>query len=552
MDVSRRGFLKGAALAGGAAAMVGLAGCGPQSSATAKEGDTKSETNSGKHPWEYVPEPIEDISEEKDYDVVIVGAGIAGISAAEAAARNGAKTVVIERSSQVNARGVDVGNIGSRVQKEAGIEIDPKEATRLLCQWSQQVVNRNLIYTWASRSGEVFDHLEDLAKARGYRMIQADGSSGTAKLGWDELPERWRVFPTAASFVGEDGVSDNTNLGKILESAATDEGAELVFDVRAEQLVGDAESGITGVIVTAKDGTHVQYNASKGVILATGDIGSNEEMLAEFSPISLRSDVNAYMPEGCNTGDGILMGVWAGAAMSRSEAAPMIHQFAFSNYDFPLTSFYMSWLSVDRRGVRYGADMPFEPYLTNARMCTPGNVAWSIFDSDYRDYVKLQMPDTYEGHLDWTDHVFDEFVGGDFLVKADTLDELAEKLGIPGESFAKTVDEYNALYNAGEDVDFGVPAQFLTQVKTPPFYASPNLCSRLVVPFGLHVNDDSQVCTEKDEPIDGLFAVGNVQGDFFAYTYPVHCPGVSHGRCVTFGQLVGEALAKGTVITQTA
>ena len=73
-----------------------------------------------------------------------------------------------------------------------------------------------------------------------------------------------------------------------------------------------------------------------------------------------------------------------------------------------------------------------------------------------------------------------------------------------------------------------------------------------MVPFGLHVNDDSQVCTEADEPIAGLYAIGNMQGDFFAFSYPVHCPGVSHGRCVTFGQLVGEALAQGKTITQTA
>lgn len=95
-----------------------------------------------------------------------------------------------------------------------------------------------------------------------------------------------------------------------------------------------------------------------------------------------------------------------------------------------------------------------------------------------------------------------------------------------------------------------MPAQFLSEIKTAPFYATPVVCSVLTIPFGLHVNDDSQVCTEEDEPIDGLFAVGNVQGDFFGLNYPVHCPGVSNGRCLTFGQLVGEALATDTVITK--
>ena len=97
-----------------------------------------------------------------------------------------------------------------------------------------------------------------------------------------------------------------------------------------------------------------------------------------------------------------------------------------------------------------------------------------------------------------------------------------------------------------------MPAQWLAPVKTAPFYATKNVCSTLTIPFGLHVNADSQVLTEEDEPIDGLFAIGNVQGDFFGNDYPVHCPGVSHGRCVTFGQLVGEALAKDTVISKTA
>ena len=63
------------------------------------------------------------------------------------------------------------------------------------------------------------------------------------------------------------------------------------------------------------------------------------------------------------------------------------------------------------------------------------------------------------------------------------------------------------------------------------------------------MDNNSQVCTEEDEPIDGLFAIDNVQGDFFGKDYPVHCPGISHSRCLVFGQLVGEALAKDTVLT---
>ena len=97
-------------------------------------------------------------------------------------------------------------------------------------------------------------------------------------------------------------------LGELVYNSAVDNGAEFAFEARAEQLVGDAASGITGVVATTKDGKHVQYNAKKGVILATGDIGGNQEMVDAFCPISNRSDSNCYAPAGFNNGDGLLMG----------------------------------------------------------------------------------------------------------------------------------------------------------------------------------------------------------------------------------------------------
>ena len=100
----------------------------------------------------------------------------------------------------------------------------------------------------------------------------------------------------------------------------------------------------------------------------------------------------------------------------------------------------------------------------------------------------------------------------------------------------------------GDDPDFGVPARFLSSVAEGPFYAGKVSAWLLNVPYGVHVNHNSQVLTEKDEPIPGLFAVGNMQGDFFANSYPVTCPGANHGRSVTFGTLVGAALARGETI----
>jgi succinate dehydrogenase/fumarate reductase flavoprotein subunit len=561
-DLDRRSFLKGALATGAAtAAAAMLPACTP-AGPSGSSGQTNTSSNKsgsiGKHTWEVSPEPITDIAETKDFDIVIVGAGISGLGAAEAAARNGAKVAVIERTSQFQMRGVDVGHIGSKYHQSKGFDLDPRTAAKYIHLWSHQTTNYNLIYTWASRSGKVFDYIEELVAKDGVYMVPA--LSGTAKYGWDKLEERWRIYPDAVSFVkGDetgstrpDGKSTNWTLGECLNKSALENGAEFFYDTHAEQLVGDATSGVTGVIAQDVDGNYTQFNASKGIILATGDIGGNQEMIDAFAPITNRSDANVYTPAGGNTGDAILMGCWVGAAISKSPAAPMVHQFTMESRTHNLTSFIMSWLAVNRNGERFGSELPFEPYLTNARMNTPGNVAWSVFDSDYATYVKRQWPIKYERWLADADQKIEDSLKKGNLFKADTLDDLAKQIGVPENKLKASVERYNSMYSKGEDTDYSVPAEFLSEIKTPPFFAAPSVCSTLTIPYGLHVNDDSQVCTKEDAPIEGLFAVGNAQGDFFGLDYPVHCPGISHGRALTFGQLVGEALAKDTVITKTA
>ena len=547
MELTRRNFVAASAAAAGAAACVAAA---PRISSAEEAAEIAEQI--GKHTWEVKPSPITDIAETKDYDVVIVGAGLAGLSAAEAASRCGASVAVLERTDQFQMRGVDVGHLGSKWHQENSdpeAVPTPQMASKLLHLWSHQTTNYNLINTWATKSGHVFDHIEEVCAERGVSMVHA--LSGTAKYGWYTLPERWRIYEDAVSFVRGDEVGTarpdgrecNYNLGEVLYNASVDNGAEFVFNTHAEQLVGDAASGITGVIATAEDGSHIQFNAAKGVILATGDICGNQEMIDAFAPICNRPDANIYTPAGGNTGDAILMTCWAGGTYSKSPAAPMVHQFTLSSYSFNLTSFIMSWLAVNENGERYGAELPFEPYLTNARMNTPHNRAWSIFDADYATYVQQQWPTKYEAWLDGIEEEMEKRIESGELFKADTLEDLADQLGIPADKFAATVERYNSMYDAGEDSDFDVPAQFLSKIQTAPFYATPLVCSVLTIPFGIHVNDDSQACTADDEPIAGLYAVGNAQGDFFGVDYPVHCPGISHGRCVTFGQIVGEAVA---------
>lgn len=559
MELNRRDFLKGAVVSAAAAGMAGLAGCAPAAQNAAPEkdgplgetGSAPATETAGKHTWEIAPAPITDIAEEKTYDIVIVGAGPSGCAAAEAASAAGATVALIEQAAGFTAHGADNGAINTQVHKDEGIVIDPEVATRILFNFSQGTVNRELVHTWATRSGEVFDHFSELCAARDIPSILA--ISDTSKTDWDNLDDQFKEFRSGITFgrADEGVVIDPDNftfieshiVGTLLEEAQAN-GAEAFFNTHAEQLVKDGDA-VVGVIATAEDGTHVQYHASKGVILATGDISGNEEMLECWAPIALRADVCQYFPENGNLGEGILMGMWAGAAPSRSAAAPMVHPISPT---LPLTAIGMSWLAVNSLGQRYSCEVPYEPFVTNARMNQPGNVGFSIFDGDYERKVRAQEPNTADSLLAGVEERLAAGIEAGEMWSADTLDELAGHIGVPADALKETVARYNEMCASGVDVDFGVPERFLASVETPPFYAQPIAAVTLTVPFGLHVDKNSQVCTADDTPIPGLFAVGNVQGDFFGFSYPVTCPGISHGRALTFGNLVGGALAKGELI----
>lgn len=227
----------------------------------------------------------------------------------------------------------------------------------------------------------------------------------------------------------------------------------------------------------------------------------------------------------------------------------MIHQFTIATRAYNMTAFFVTMLAVNSDGERFMNEMPFEPYITDARMNSRGNVAWSVFDADYPTYLQSQFPDSYQDMLETIPDELQERIDDGEVFRADTLEELAGMIGVPADALARTAEKYNEMYEQGADTQFGVVPRMLCQVKTAPFYAVPIHASCLAMPFGLYVNEDSQVCTD-DEPIAGLFAAGNCQGDFFAFNYPVHCPGCSTGRSLVFGQLIGEALAKGQTITQ--
>lgn len=553
--VERRGFIKGALGIGAAAGMMAIAGCSSSPSESGTQGASAPEpSQSGAHTWEVAPAPIDEaeILETVEADVVIVGAGVAGMSAFMYAAEAGASAVLIEKLDGYNGRGLDFAAVGTKVQKAAGVEIDKGRLVNDLMKASGYKANGSLIKLWADRSGEVFDRLIDMTEADGGSVVLGMGSSASA----DAEDFATRTYPTDHMFGGL--VQGTMDLLGRMERAGLEAGGQTFYSTKAEQLIKDESGRISGV-VASKDGGYVRFNASKGVILATGDYGNNPEMVEAWCPLIKRAEGNVYPAAEANTGDGINMAMWAGATIQSGSHAAMVHPI-FGGGALSTASY----LKVNGDGLRFCNESTTLPGISNMYMTTPNGQVWTIFDADFESQMPKMSPlsnynnDTAgpltkmfsEGTADPTNppahsEVVAACLQDGSTVQGDTIQDLAAAMGVLAENLAATVERYNELVDLGADEDFGKDAADLQPIKAAPFYASRLTAKVLVVASGLNVDSQMRVLNEEDQPLEGLYAVGNVMGNFFANDYPICAPGLSHGRCLTLGALIGQSVATG-------
>ena len=324
-----------------------------------------------------------------------------------------------------------------------------------------------------------------------------------------------------------------------------------MFDSPAVQLVKEGEK-VTGCICETSEG-YVQYNASKGVVLCTGDIGGNLEMCKAYAPICVEygQPRSQYTPVGVNTGDGHKMGMWAGAQLQDLPFPTMMHPQAFCWFHGP-------FLFVNDNGERFMCEDTWVQGKSLAINRQPNGEAWSIFDANWETDLVDGLP--YGGGMFWDSFrpygsdlslapeyfktQIPTYIESGMAYQADTLDELAEKIGCDAETFKATVERYNGMCEAGEDTDYYKKPVFLTPVKEGPFYALKVGPALLAVTGGLKTNVDFQCLDAEGKPIEGLYALGNCQGDITAVDYPINVAGNSHGRCITYGYLLGRDLAK--------
>jgi fumarate reductase flavoprotein subunit len=599
-NFSRREFIKNAAIGSASLGVMTVIGCGSTEKEACEEkepvtpGDGGIPDSGAPQPTSGVPDSLtpaefqdstvvlDSISEfvgEVTADIVVIGAGAAGVVAAITAAEAGSSVVVLQKQGIV----VSQGNVGS------GLVLEQSDAEGLLrfIQHTNSLNNwradAELLKAYVMNSGEAVKWVYDRARLTG-TTAQAPNDKGmfvyldtSADFTGEWSDGRFCRYDYGtfkahlyAPWMGPKPNNVGTFLGYMLDEAIAQftGRVKVYFNTPGVQLIKSG-GGVVGAVGKLSNGTYVKFNANKAVILATGDYQNNPSMVKRWCP-----DVEDFDKKQLGkTGDGHLMAICAGAQMERLGHTKMLHDFdAGLMYEEP-------FLSVNMKGQRFCNEFVGFVYMNdvmqqqdifkggkNYDRPEKGSKGWycQIYDNDYMNHTGFgaltpaTVMEKYMPEISDDDYaashggqkrtgVFPNLID---TYRADTLDQLADKLGIEDKSaFLATIQRYNELCQKGLDEDFGKDAKWMNPIQTAPFYGIRRHLRVSALCSGLFTNANGQALDSSKAPIAGLYCVGNLGGPFYGGSdYPFHATGLSLGHCYTFGRIAGKhasALAGG-------
>ena len=510
---------------------------------------------------------------EIDCDVIICGGGLAGVAALRTCVEEGAKTVLFEKCKAVQGRSGAFGAIGFRNKNRFGRGIADMRR-KIAADIIKEGGNRGdykIVRYWAEHSADDLEwYIEPLGGL--YIMdrttdVPPEGVTYWLQSNRDPMPEH--LDPDADYYPSYPGVwqfrpgGHMPVLKKNFEVAMASGLAEAWFNTPVKKLV--KENGrIIGVVAQNDDGTVIFARASKGVILATGGYTGDEAMMNYYAP-QAKCNMRIYgsrdsFGKQADTGDGHRMGVWAGGVLEDAPHAIVSHNMGGA---LGISAF----LQLDAYGRRFMNEDVGGMQMEYKVERLPHQFSWQFFDSTWPDcmpYCSLihgsvcccyDKQDQRDGKVNPTLNKMDGYtsledvekeVAAGRLLKADTIEELVEKTGLPKEAALASIARYNELCVKGDDEDFGKVATRMFPVRTGPFYACKITPAPLLATVsGLMSDCEAHVLDKDGLPIPGLYAAGNVQGNRFGGEDPSMFPGTSHGMALTFGRVAGRNAVKG-------
>ncbi|WP_417143725.1 FAD-dependent oxidoreductase [Raoultibacter massiliensis] len=525
--VTRRTFLAGAGVGALGIAAAGMFGCSPQSDAPQQQASAAEEpkqTSAGATTVE--------MTETVEADVVVIGTGVSGLTAAISAAESGAKVTVLEKLDglkKIYAHSITA--IGTSFQKELGEDWTPEE---LVAFWNQYPDSDSFMDTEAQlfaaqHSAESIEWLIE----HGVDIV------GVTVPPTNPFQVPARTFVTSAD---RDGVKAYL---EPLKAKAEELGVEFRFSTEATKIVTDDSGAVTGV-ETVSGNTGTLFNL-KSLIVAAGGFGGSPDMLRLYAP---------HTPN-CSTFDGESQGFALSQAktVSADVVAPGGTMAYFVNVDGGYGDNPGQGMFVNREGKRWVNENLY--FLDRAGIAYKQGITeyWALYDSTLYEQVAAG---TGEKALE-----------AGSIVKADTIEELAKKMNVNVAALKKTVEDYNGYCEAGEDPDFGKPAvrmgrvfdpedtkeydldlverefTLLNPLATAPFYAIDMTVQTTALSGttgGMRTNTDGEVIDVEGKVIPNLYAVGeSANGHLIGYFYPQS--GTSLCMCFCFGRYAGAAAA---------
>ena len=526
------------------------------------------------------------VAKTVDVDVAVVGCGIAGVAACRSVAEDGGLVAAFEKADGPQCRSGEYAVINGKVQAKWGRDTWTREQIDDIIDShmveSTYRCKRSIMSKWAHNIGDAFDWWveanPDLYYAETTRSAIPDESADNFIIPifyplpehYDWKQERFPCYPTSVEFKPDQHVTVEANMQKAIDTG----NVQTFYGCFVEKLIMDNGRCVGLYARDAATGEYIKCNASKGVILSTGDYSQNTKMLKHFCPEVIENNIQCLFTnvdvEGnfTNQGDGIQLGMWAGAQVQQSHA-PMIHHMG-GGADLAGVGVMgnAGFLNLDLNGKRFmNEDLPGQQ-LENQIELQKNRESWQIFDSNWPEQVPY-MPAAHGGACYYEDYASEDegpknnttyrnykspyqleaAVADGRAVKADTLEELVAKI-YPDDTAAQqtaldSIQRYNELAKAGYDEDFHKPASRMWAVENGPFYADKFTTALLLVCIGgLESDEDCHTFDADRNVIPGLYVAGNIQGNRFATEYPIGLKGVSHSMAMYYGYVAGKNALK--------
>jgi fumarate reductase flavoprotein subunit len=470
------------------------------------------------------------------WDVVVVGAGTAGMPAAVFAAQRGARVLVIEHASEIGgALHLSAGQMsgaGTKLQAAKGIDDTADQHYEDVMRISNNTADPALVRLAVDHGGKTIDWLLD----NGLEIHPEHPVRGLTHEPYSKDRYYW----------GPDGGrSVLRTLSRVFVAELARGNLTLKLETEVTGLVRKKSGPVTGVTTRAKDGSETQYDGHN-VVLASGGYCADADVFEELNGIPLYGNAAYPFARGSGIKIGQSVGGWTrgkenyicsftSVLESAVIPSPVVARLILA------PEFRQPWeIFVNAEGKRFiREDEPSVDTREHALLAQTNLRCWSIFDDvilkESPNYVlNTALPDA----MPWPkEKVFEAFDTYEFFYKADTLHELASRTGVNAGNLKTTIADYNVTL-CGSD-PFGRQHR-PKAIETPPFYAIRIQGVSFTSAVGLAVDDSLRVTNKNRKPIRGLYAIGELLG-----------AGQTMGNATVGGMLVAPAISFGRLLGQT-